>query len=53
MGWREFRAWIRVMNGQREVEAGRAQTNPDSWDGQENDQWWAEMRAKGLAKRGR
>lgn len=53
MGWREFRAWIRVMNGQREQDAGQTQTDPDSWSGEQNDSWWAEQRAKQARMRGR
>ncbi len=53
MGWRQFRAWLRECNRAREAEAGRAQTDPDSWDGYENDRWWAERRAQHQQMRGR
>lgn len=46
MGWRELRAWMVVLNKQRAAEAGRDRTDPDSWDGYENDPWWAEQRHK-------
>jgi hypothetical protein len=46
MGWRELRGWLREMNRQREIEAGRGGAGPDSWQGAENDPFWAEMREK-------
>lgn len=46
MGWREFRAWRRELVRTLDLRAGRTRTDPDSWDGQQNDPWWEEQRRK-------
>lgn len=51
MGWRELRAWLREMRRALKEERGLAQTAPDSWDGYEQDGWWAEQRQKARAGR--
>lgn len=45
--------WMREMNRAQEAEAGRAVTDVDTWDGQENDDWWQQQRAKHDQIRGR
>ena len=47
MGWGQLLAWRRELA--RSVTArNRANvTDPDSWDGVENDGWWDQARAKG------
>lgn len=52
MGWRELRGWMRELNRQRAVEAGRDRTSPDSWDGYERDAWWQAMREERRRQRG-
>jgi len=53
MGWIELRGWLREMNRSRLVDAKQYQADPDSWDGAENDSFWAEQRAKQDRMRGR
>lgn len=52
LGWRELRAWIRAMAKLREAETGRGVTEPDSWQGYENDGWWTAQREKHRQLRG-
>lgn len=53
MGWREFRAWVRVLNRQLRQEHKQDTTEPDSWAGSEHDGWWEEQRRKRDRMRGR
>lgn len=53
MGWREFWAWVRECRELREAKARAHTADPESWDGAENDGWWAEARAKRDRMRGR
>lgn len=41
MGWLEFRAWLRELNRQRS-----RKSNPDTWDGADEDPNWIELRAQ-------
>jgi len=52
MGWRELRGWLRAMNRLRREEAGRERTDPDSWEGYQNDSFWAEARERHRRMRG-
>lgn len=42
MGWGELMAWVETMNRQLAGE----KTEPDSWQGHENDPGWAELRRR-------
>jgi hypothetical protein len=53
MGWRELRNWLRELNRAVAAERGDAKTAPDSWDGYENDAWFAQQREKHRQLRGR
>lgn len=38
--WGVFTAWLESMHRQQET----ASVSPDSWDGAEGDQWWANVK---------
>lgn len=52
MGWRQFKGWLRQLNRIHAKEAGRNKTDPNSWDGEYEDAWWAEQRAERKRLRG-
>ena len=48
MGWLELKTWLRVMNKQQRG----GDNNPHSWEGKDNDEWWAQMDEERKKRRG-
>ncbi len=46
MGWNELLGWRRELQRAATAEVEGDRLDPESWDGQDRDRWWAEMREK-------